>query len=187
MPKTSACVFYTGIFLLFSACSSSPESVWVVPVFDFAASDDSLEATSLLGAALYRTTITGERGVRLRDQLEEAQILLTGDPYSVDGFVWYGRRLAYLGRYRDAIEVYTKGLERFPEEPHLLRHRGHRFITTRRFDAAIGDFELAVEAVAGHADGRARRAAERGWCANEHSSNQHLVPPWTRVLPARRI
>lgn len=70
----------------------------------------------------------------------------------VDTIVWFGRRLAYLGCYEDAITVYTRGLELHPDEPHLLRHRGHRFITVRDFDRAVADLGRAAERIAGRPD-----------------------------------
>ena len=42
--------------------------------------------------------------------------------------------------------------ERHPGDPRLCRHRGHRFITLRRFDRAIVDLEKAVELVHGIPD-----------------------------------
>ena len=48
---------------------------------------------------------------------------------SADAAIWLGRRLAYLGRFRDAIDVFTAGIARHPGEPRLYRHRGHRYIT----------------------------------------------------------
>jgi len=39
-----------------------------------------------------------------------------------------------------------------PDSPHLLRHRGHRFITLRRFDDAVADFERAIALIRGTPD-----------------------------------
>jgi len=155
MRRTFTSILQIGSVLFFCACAEPADTArtgGTLPEFDFVAPDDSLEATSLIGTPLFRTAINGERGDQMRNQLEDARILLESNPSSIDGFIWYGRRLAYLGRYRDAIEVYTKGLEQFPNEPHLLRHRGHRFISTRRISEAIEDFTTATEAVAGQAD-----------------------------------
>ncbi|MCC5862164.1 MAG: hypothetical protein JJT93_09675, partial [Gammaproteobacteria bacterium] len=57
--------------------------------------------------------------------------------------IWLGRRLAYLQRYEEAVAVFSAGLTRFPESYRLLRHRGHRHITLRDFDAASEDFQRA--------------------------------------------
>ena len=52
-----------------------------------------------------------------------------------------GRRLAYLGRYQEAIRWFSDTIRRDPHDARLYRHRGHRFITTRQLDKAIRDLE----------------------------------------------
>ena len=79
---------------------------------------------------------------RLSDA-RQAYAALLGAPRDEGKIIWYGRRLAYLGFYDQAIEVYTRGLAVHPQSPKLLRHRGHRRLSTRNFDAAIADFEQA--------------------------------------------
>ncbi|MBX9929121.1 MAG: tetratricopeptide repeat protein [Gemmatimonadaceae bacterium] len=74
------------------------------------------------------------------------------DSAAIDSLVWLGRRVSYLGLYDEAIAVYAKALERFPGDPQLLRHRGHRYISVRRFDAAIADLAAAGRAIAGTPD-----------------------------------
>ncbi len=73
-------------------------------------------------------------------------------PDDVDAAVWHGRRLAYVGRIADAIDVYTRALARHGDEPHLLRHRGHRYISLRRFDLAVADLTRAAACIAGTPD-----------------------------------
>ncbi|MGE3173006.1 MAG: FAD:protein FMN transferase [Planctomycetota bacterium] len=84
--------------------------------------------------------------------LAAAEVALRARPDDVDAVVWVGRRLGYLGRFRDAIAHYTAALERHPREPHLLRHRGHRFLTVRDFEAARADLQHAAAAVQGTDD-----------------------------------
>lgn len=74
------------------------------------------------------------------------------NPASADATIWYGRRLAYLGRYPEAIRVYTAGIARHPTDARLYRHRGHRYITMREFDNAIRDLQRAAELVEGKPD-----------------------------------
>lgn len=69
---------------------------------------------------------------------------LAADPSDLEALIWVGRRLAYLGHYDEAIEVFTQGLTDHPREAKLYRHRGHRFITTRKFDRAAVDLERAA-------------------------------------------
>lgn len=64
-------------------------------------------------------------------------------PDSLDNIIWLGRRTAYLWRYQEAIDIYTKGLQSHPNSAELYRHRGHRYISVRQLDKAIADFEKA--------------------------------------------
>lgn len=66
---------------------------------------------------------------------------------TADHFIWLGRRTAYLGNYKEAIKIFTGGIEKFPDDARFYRHRGHRFITIRCFDDAIKDFERAAKLV----------------------------------------
>jgi tetratricopeptide (TPR) repeat protein len=56
----------------------------------------------------------------------------------------WGRRTAYLGLYKKAIKIFSKGLKKHPDSPELYRHRGHRYISIRQFDKAIRDFQKAA-------------------------------------------
>ena len=77
---------------------------------------------------------------RLYEQkLDEARSRLVVDSLDAENLIWYGRRTAYLGRYMDAIDIYTKGLALHPNNPRFYRHRGHRYITVRCVDKAITD------------------------------------------------
>ena len=69
-----------------------------------------------------------------------------------DALIWLGRRTAYLGRFDEAIKIYTEGIRKHPRDARLYRHRGHRFITTRRFRAAVGDLEKAAQLIRGKTD-----------------------------------
>ena len=85
-------------------------------------------------------------------KLNDAQKDFEKDPRSVDAVIWLGRRTAYLGRYKDAIKIYTDGLKQFPSDARLYRHRGHRLITLRCFDDAAADFEQAAKLIRGKPD-----------------------------------
>lgn len=77
---------------------------------------------------------------------------LITDPGDLDATIWRGRRLGYLGRYREAVDVLTAALEAHADDARLLRHRGHRYLTLRRIDAAIADFERGLALIAGRPD-----------------------------------
>jgi len=84
-------------------------------------------------------------------ETELARVAADGED-DVAATVWVGRRLGYLQRWRDAIAVYRRGLQAHPDEPHLLRHRGHRWLTLREFEAARGDLLRAWEVTRGLPD-----------------------------------
>ena len=71
---------------------------------------------------------------------------------TADAIIWFGRRVAYLGDYKAAINIFTEGIAKFPKDARFYRHRGHRFITIRCFDEAIKDFETAAKLVKGKPD-----------------------------------
>ncbi len=102
------------------------------------------EAMSLLGKPLFRIVIGERSKTELEERLAAAMEESDAKPDDVDAYVWVGRRIAYLGRYRDAIDWYTKGLDRFGPNAKLLRHRGHRYISIREFAKAVADSERAA-------------------------------------------
>jgi tetratricopeptide (TPR) repeat protein len=85
-----------------------------------------------------------ETRATLEANLAAAQAVAAAHPDDPENTIWLGRRLAYLGRYRDAIAVFSRGIERWPDAHALYRHRGHRWITVREFDRAVTDLERAA-------------------------------------------
>jgi hypothetical protein len=110
------------------------------------------EASSLFGEPLAAPPLPPETLADREAKLAAARAEADSHPDDVDALVWLGRRTAYLGRYREAIDIYTRALAAHPDEPHLLRHRGHRYLTLRRFDLAAADLERAAQRVAGQPD-----------------------------------
>lgn len=74
------------------------------------------------------------------------------DPKNVEKRIWLGRRLGYLGKFEEAIAVFSDAMKLEPNNPKLYRHRGHRYISTRRFPLAIQDFEKAAKLTQGQPD-----------------------------------
>lgn len=105
------------------------------------------EAVSLLGDTLVPPPIPAVTRERYEQQLRDAELELARNPDSPDAAIWVGRRLGYLGRYRDAIDVFTAGVKRWPADARFLRHRGHRYITIRELDRAIADLSRAAQLV----------------------------------------
>ncbi len=77
--------------------------------------------------------------------LRSAEKKYKADSTNDEHIIWYGRRLSYLGNYKEAIDVYTKGINLHPNNARFYRHRAHRYITLRCYDNAIADLKKAVE------------------------------------------
>ena len=103
------------------------------------------QAVSLLGEPLS----TGEPSPALVENLAAARADYERNPDNADNIIWYGRRLAYTGDYRGAIERFSEGIEKFPDDARFYRHRGHRYVTVREFDRAIADLEKAAALIEG--------------------------------------
>lgn len=84
-------------------------------------------------------------------KLAEAKIEFEKTP-NADSLIWLGRRIAYLGNYKESIKTFSDGIAKYPKDARFYRHRGHRFITIRCFDEAIKDFETAAKLVKGKTD-----------------------------------
>jgi tetratricopeptide (TPR) repeat protein len=113
------------------------------------ASEKKYEAITLLGDTLYTTTSTSDVALKNYDAAKEKY---QNNPNDAESIIWYGRRTAYLGRFQEAIDIFSEGIQKFPEDARMYRHRGHRYITTRQYDKAITDFERAVELIEGTED-----------------------------------
>lgn len=111
-----------------------------------------VEAVSLLGDTLRRPRVTDAVRERYEAALATARAAYEQAPEDLDSIIWLGRRTAYLGRYRDALRIYSRGLTIHPDAPRLLRHRGHRYLSTRQLDRAVADFRRAAALVAGTPD-----------------------------------
>jgi len=105
---------------------------------------DLVQAKSLFGSDLTIPDRSEAQEKRLSDNLNEAQSNFDQEASEMNT-IWLGRRHAYLYDYKKAIEVFTDGIEAFPNSYKLYRHRGHRYISIRQFDKAISDYEKAHE------------------------------------------
>lgn len=104
---------------------------------------EGVQGYSLLGDTLETPDISPEMFDEQNEKLIEALTDYRVNPDDADAIIWLGRRTAYLGQYREAVRIFTEGISKFPDDPRMYRHRGHRYITLRKFDLAIQDFEEA--------------------------------------------
>ncbi len=113
---------------------------------------DTLQGTSLLGKKLVSEQPDPEKDSITIANYINAKKKYNENPDDADAIIWYGRRTAYLGDYQKAIDIYTGGIEKFPEDARMYRHRGHRYISIREFDKAIEDLTKAAELIDGKPD-----------------------------------
>lgn len=109
----------------------------------------SIEAITLLGDTLMSSAITSGAAF---NKFTTAKTAYEKHPNNADSLIWYGRRTAYLGQYKNAIAIFTEGTQKHPLDARMYRHRGHRYISTRQYDKAIADFEKAVLLIQGKED-----------------------------------
>lgn len=123
--------------ILFVCCQS--------PKREQTAAKPEPEIVSLLGVKFFAPT---DAGPKMDSNLTVARKNFEANP-SEENYIWLGRRTAYLTRYNEAIKIFSEGIEKYPNSYKLYRHRGHRYISQRKFDEAISDFEKAVELMKG--------------------------------------
>ena len=99
------------------------------------------ETITLLGDTLISPVI--KEGESL-DEFKSAQKIYFNNEDNSESLIWYGRRAAYLGYYQKAIDLYSEGIKKYPDDARFYRHRGHRYISTRQYDKAIKDFRKAI-------------------------------------------
>lgn len=126
----------------------------ILPIFILLAvlSSVSFAQTCVEKAKIIAPEISENARKIYETKLAEAKTDFDTNPENADAIIWLGRRTAYLGNYKEAIEIFSKGIEKHPKDARFYRHRGHRFITIRCFDDAIKDFEAAAKLVKGKAD-----------------------------------
>lgn len=137
---------FTGSIAVAPGCGSAPELDAPTDV------PDDAEARSLLGRVLRAPALPEDVEREYKAKLDAARVAFEQNPNDLDAIIWYGRRTAYLGQYRNAVAIYTGGLRTYPDAPHLYRHRGHRYVTLRRFNDAIFDLERAGRLIQGRPD-----------------------------------
>ncbi len=126
------------------APDEAPSSVATAP-------QDS-QTLSLFGAPLYAPQLPADVQADYEAKLTDARADFVQYPDSALAWIWVGRREGYLGNYRRSVAQFTRGFEMNPEDARFLRHRGHRYITLRRFEDAISDLGRAATMVAGESD-----------------------------------
>jgi|AntRauTorcE11898_2_1112593.scaffolds.fasta_scaffold06589_4 tetratricopeptide (TPR) repeat protein len=142
---------YSGLLILlsaliFSGCTSenNPEQS--------PKDEKAYQAISAMGDTLYAPPLGEKVQAKYQSNLDSAEAAYQSGPNNADAIIWYGRRTAYMGDYREAIDLYTEGIKKHPKDARFYRHRGHRYITTRQFDKAVSDLKKAASLIEGSED-----------------------------------
>ena len=131
------------LFVIVLGCNQKNNPV---PKFDLS---KQIEAVTLLQDTIYSPEITDNETFK---KYKHAKDAFQKHTENADSIIWLGRRTAYLGYFKDAIDIYTYGIKLHPNDARFYRHRGHRYISTRQYDKAIDDFLKAVELINGQTD-----------------------------------
>ena len=129
--------------LVLCSCQSNQNS------FKSVNPNKTIETITLLGDTLVSPDIKEGKSF---EQFKSAQKNYFENKNSPEALIWYGRRVAYLGYYKEAITIFTLGIKNFPNDARFYRHRGHRYISTRQYDNAISDFKKALVLIDGAQD-----------------------------------
>ena len=108
---------------------------------------DSVGGTTLIGTPLRVPGWSAETRAKLEKDLEIAEAVMRVAPEREESYIWLGRRLGYLARWDEAINVFTEGLEKFPNSYKLLRFRGRHLVRNRQMPEAIADYQAAATLV----------------------------------------
>ena len=74
-----------------------------------------------------------------------ADLALAKGPASADLLLAAARARDTVLRFSESLPLYTRGMDEYPGDVRFPRYRGHRFISTRKFDFAIADLKRAAE------------------------------------------
>jgi len=120
------------------------------------------ETFSLFGEPLHQSPINlwlpsdetayKEKLLELRMNYELSLRKYLENPEEPENLLWLGRRTGILGRFREAVALYSLGVQKFPVDPRFYRFRGHRFALLRRIDLAVADLEKAARLIRGRHD-----------------------------------
>lgn len=139
--------FFVITVMILSACNSSSENKqksknnFIIP------EEEVFQGMSLLGDSLNTKIDSVSQKSQLIKLQETENAYLENS--SLENLIWIGRREAYLSRYDLAIRTFTKAISEYPEAFEPYRHRGHRYISIRKFDEAIQDFNKASKLMEG--------------------------------------
>lgn len=118
-----------------------------------------LWTSALLPAALLaQVELVSPLGKKLVAQADEKGLVakadaeLKNDPGNPEKIFAAARARDGIWKFSESIPLYTKGMQVAPTDFRFPRYRGHRYISTRQFDKAVRDLELARKLAPGSFD-----------------------------------
>lgn len=127
-PSSGAKASRAVVLLVLTACTAN----------QYSQAEAGPEATSLLGTALHAPS-------RASAAMTPAESALARSPDDPELLLAVAAQRAAAWRFRDAIDLYTRGIAVAPSDARFLRFRGHRYITLRRFAEGARDLDRAAE------------------------------------------
>ena len=105
-----------------------------------------------LAAQTCATVPEGAATDEQKQKLQQAYSAYRFNNDNADNIIGYGRHLAYAGNFAQAIDIFNDGVEKFPGDARMYRHRGQQFLVVRCFDKAITDLTRAAKIMRKKAD-----------------------------------
>ena len=143
----------------------------LIPITVAGQANEVPQASSLKGKPLYSPV--QDPKIIAKSDSTIAAIRAAGN-LTEDNYVEIGRQLVATARYKEAVENYSTGLERFPNSFKLLRHRGHRYLTLRKLDLVIKDLVKASDLIKSKPDSWEVDATGKQTDTYQHQIDYHL-------------
>lgn len=137
-PATGLVAAALLLLVAATACTTRPvRFVAVVP--------STAQARSFLGDTLYTIPLDATEGQRRVRLLQQARDRVSQRPHSTPDRLLLGLRTEGIGRFREAIGIYTEAMAENPREERVHRRRGEALLRIRELDRAASDLRFAVQ------------------------------------------
>lgn len=107
---------------------------------------------SLIGTSLRLPEFPAATQRRLEHDVEIARAALRIAPDRSESHFWLARRLSYLGRFCESVDVLTAAIAQFPDSYELRRYRARKLARSRQFEAALADYREGLRLMEGKPD-----------------------------------
>ncbi|MDG1996204.1 MAG: hypothetical protein P8J14_06910, partial [Emcibacteraceae bacterium] len=79
--------------------------------------------------------------------LAASKVVFASSPLEESSYSWRGRREGFMGNYAKAVDIFTQGLELFPESYALYRYRGYHLVRNYQYEEGLIDLRRAEELI----------------------------------------